>query len=175
MLLPQRFLSNASPPPPWPKKGTTGNKYDHFFCIRFKEKSIIKEIAGPQAYFRGASELPGAGMNMGWQMFVEPYQLETYSHHHDVDGYLVFWGATLPDLIGSFDSEIELFLAEEYEKHIITKATVLYIRRGMKHCSLGIKKLGKPTMFSALMLTPYFNAYYKTAKYMSFNGMGTIN
>ena len=156
-------------------KATEGHKYDKLFCTGFKEKSMVKQVASPQAYFRGASEIPGAGMNMGWQMFTEPYKLEVDSHRHDVDEYLIFLGATLPDLVGSFDGEIELFLGEEYERHVITKATVLYIPRGMEHCPLDIKRLTKPMMFSALMLAPYFNGYYKMNKYMEFKGMGTID
>jgi hypothetical protein len=173
MAIPQ--LSKMPPAPPWPK-GSTGNKYDHLFCSKFKEKSITDAVASPQAYFRGASELPGAGINMGWQLFVKPIRLEVDFHTHDVDEYLIFLGATLPDLIGSFDGEIELFLGEELERHVITKATVLYIPRGMQHCPLDIKRLTKPMMFSALMLAPNFNGVYgKDRRYMSFNGMGTID
>ncbi len=161
-----QFFKN---PPPWPK-GTTGNKYDHLFCTRLKENSITDVVPGPQAYFRGESVLPGSGMNMGWQMFVKPYRMELESHHHDVDEYLIFLGATLPDLVGSFDAEIELFLGKEYEKHTITQATVLYIPRGLEHNPLDIKRVGKPMMFSALHLAPYFNGVYQTMGYMEFKG-----
>jgi hypothetical protein len=160
-------------PPPWPE-GTTGNKYDHLFCTRLKEKSMSEVVAGPQAYFRGMVDLPGAGINMGWQMFVKPYKLELESHHHDTDEYLFFLGATLPDLVGSFDAEIELFLGKEYEKHTITKATVLYIPRGLEHNPLDIKRLGKPMMFSALQLAPYFNGVYQTEGYREFRGAAKI-
>lgn len=160
-------------PPPWPT-GTTGNKYDHLFCTRLKENSMTEVVAGPQAYFRGESDLPGAGINMGWQMFVKPYRLELESHHHDTDEYLFFLGATLPDLVGSFDAEIELFLGKEYEKHTITKATVLYIPRGLEHNPLDIKRLGKPMMFSALQLAPYFNGVYQTGGYREFRSAPKI-
>jgi hypothetical protein len=74
----QESKQAASPffknPPPWPK-GTIGNKYDHLFCTKLKENSITDVVAGPQAYFRGESDLPGAKINMGWQMFVKPYKL----------------------------------------------------------------------------------------------------
>jgi hypothetical protein len=163
------------PEMPWPT-GTTGTKYDHLFCTRFKEKSNLPPVRGPQAYFRGQSELPGVGINMGWQLFVEPYRLERTFHKHDVDEYLIFLGASLPDLIGSFDGEIELFLGEELEKHVITKATVLYIPRGLQHCPLEIKVLRKPMMFSALMLAPYFNGVYGPEKvYAAYDGPGTID
>ena len=45
-------------PPPWPK-GTEGTKYDHLFSTKLKENTITDVVAGPQAYFRGDSDLPG--------------------------------------------------------------------------------------------------------------------
>jgi hypothetical protein len=163
------------PEMPWPT-GTVGTKYDKLFCTRFKEKSNLPAVDGPQAYFRGQSELPEAGINMGWQLFVRPMRLERTFHKHDVDEYLIFLGATLPDLIGSFDGEIELFLGEELEKHVITKATILYVPRGLQHCPLEIKVLRKPMMFSALMLAPYFNGVYGPEKmYAAYDGPGTID
>jgi hypothetical protein len=89
---------------------------------------------------------------------------------------LIFLGASLPDLIGSFDGEIDLFLGEELEKHVITKATSLYILRRLQHCPLDIKALRKPMMISALMLAPFFNGIYGPEKmYASFAGSGTID
>jgi hypothetical protein len=160
-------------PPPWPE-GTTGNKYDHLFSTQLKENSITDVVAGPQAYFRGDSDLPGAKINMGWQMFTKPYRLELESHHHDTDEYLFFLGATLPDLVGSFDGEIEYFMGPEYERHVITEATVLYIPAGLEHNPCDIKRLGKPMMFSALQLAPYFNGVYQTMGYMEFKGAPKI-
>lgn len=158
-------------PPPWPT-GTIGNKYDHLFSTKLKENSIVPEIVpGPQAYFRGDSDLPGAKINMGWQIFVKPYKLEMESHHHDTDEYLFFLGSTLPDLVGSFDAEIEYFLGKEYEKHTITQACVLYIPAGLEHNPCNIKRVGKPLLFSALQLAPYFNGVYQTQGYMELRGM----
>lgn len=170
--------SAASPffkdPPPWPT-GTTGNKYDHLFSTKLRENSIVPDIVpGPQAYFRGDSDLPGAKINMGWQIFVKDYKLEMESHHHDTDEYLFFLGATLPDLCGSFDAEIEYFMGKEYEKHTITQATVLYIPAGVEHNPCWIKRVGKPLLFSALELSPYFNGVYQTGGYREFRGTAKI-
>lgn len=159
--------------PPWPK-GTTGNKYDHLICTRFKEKSTIPEVQNPQTYFRGESELPGAGINMGWQVFTKPIKLELQSHRHDVDEYLFFLGAELPDLVSSFDGEIEIFLGNEYERHIITKASIIYVPRGMEHNPMEIRRLGKPMMLTALLLAPYFNGFYQASKYMELRSVPTI-
>jgi hypothetical protein len=170
--------STASPffkdPPPWPK-GTTGTKYDHLFSTKLRENSIVPDIVpGPQAYFRGDTDLPGAKINMGWQIFVKDYKLEMESHHHDTDEYLFFLGATLPDLVGSFDAEIEYFMGKEYEKHTITQATVLYIPAGVEHNPCWIKRVGKPLLFSALQLAPYFNGVYQTGGYREFRGTAKI-
>lgn len=161
-------------PPPWPK-GVNTHKYDHLFSTSLRENSIIPDIVpGPQAYFRGHSDLPGAKINMGWQVFTKPYRLEMESHHHDTDEYLFFLGAELPDLVGSFDGEIEYFMGEEKERHIITEATVLYIPAGLEHNPCDIRRLTKPMMFSALQLAPYFNGKYETMGYMEFRGAQKI-
>lgn len=162
-------------PPPWPE-GTTGTKYDHLFSTRLRENSLVPDVVpGPQAYFRGDSDLPGAKINMGWQIFTKPYRLELESHHHDTDEYLFFLGSTLPDLAGSFDAEIEYFMGPEYERHIITKATVLYIPAGLEHNPCDIKRVGKPLLFSALELSPYFNGVYQTQGYMELRKMQKID
>jgi hypothetical protein len=131
-------------------------------------------VPGPQAYFRGDSDLPGAGINMGWQIFVKPFRLELESHHHDTDEYLFFLGATFPDLVGSFDAEIEYFIGKEYEKHTVTQATVLYIPAGLEHNPCDIKRVGKPLFFTALALAPYFNGVYQTAGYREFRSAPKI-
>jgi mannose-6-phosphate isomerase-like protein (cupin superfamily) len=152
--------------PPWPK-GTIGDKYDHLFCTRLKEKPLTDTILSPTISFRGNSDLPGAGINMGFRYYVKPYKMELQSHHHDVDEYLFFLGGQLPDLTANFDAEIEIFLGSEYEKHIITKPCILYIPRGFEHNPMDIKRVGKPLLFMPLQLAPYFNGYYQTG-YMQF-------
>ena len=162
-------------PPPWPK-GTNGNLYDNLFSTKLKENSLVPDVVpGPQAYFRGHSDLPGAKINMGFQIFTKPYKLEMESHHHDHDEYLFFLGSTFPDLVGSFDAEIEYFLGEEYERHIITKACVLYIPAGLEHNPCDIRRVGKPMFFSALSLAPYFNGVYQTMGYMAFKSATKID
>ena len=152
--------------PPWPT-GTIGNRYDHLFCTRMKEKPLTDKILFPTISFRGASDLPGTGMNIGFRTYDKPYKMEMQSHHHDVDEYLFFLGAQLPDLTANFDAEIELFLGDEYERHVITKPTVLYIPRGFQHNPMDIKRVGKPMLFMPIHLAPYFNAVYQTG-YLQF-------
>jgi hypothetical protein len=159
--------------PPWPK-GTNGNKYDHLFCTRMKEKPLTNTILSPTISFRGNSDLPGAGINLGFRYYVKPFKMELQSHHHDVDEYLFFLGAQLPDLTANFDAEIEIFLGPEYERHMITKPCILYIPRGFEHNPMDIRKVGKPLLFMPLLLSPYFNGYYQTG-YMQMLGHEKID
>jgi mannose-6-phosphate isomerase-like protein (cupin superfamily) len=159
--------------PPWPE-GTTGNRYDHLFCTRMKERPLTDTILSPTISFRGDSDLPGAGINIGFRYYVKPFKMELQSHHHDVDEYLFFLGGQLPDLTANFDAEIEIFLGPEYERHIITKPCILYIPRGFEHNPMDIKRVGKPLLFMPLLLAPYFNGVYQTG-YRQFLGNEKID
>jgi hypothetical protein len=155
-------------PPPWPK-GTDGHIYDHLYSTKLKENSLLPGIIpGPQAYFRGNSDLPGAKINMGWQIFTKPIKLEMESHHHSVDEYQFYLGSTFPDLVGSFDAEIEVFIGPKYERHIINKATVLYLPAGLEHNPCDFRKVGKPVFFSSLHMAPFCNGVYQTMGYRAF-------
>ena len=131
-------------------------KYQKYVFADFKEGSNLPAVAGPQAYFRGARQIPGANMNMGWQLFVKPIFLEKEPHTHDADEYLIFLGGQLPDLFSSFEAEIDLCLGEEQEKYLITKPTIVFIPQGFPHTPLNFRKIVKPVLFSALLLTPKF-------------------
>jgi len=152
-------------PPPWPT-GTQGNRYSHLWSTALRENTMVPDVVpGPQAYFRGDSDLPGAKLNMGWQIFVQPIKLEMESHHHDHDEYQFYLGATFPDLVGSFDAEIEVFLGPEYERHLITKACVLYLPAGFEHNPCDFRRVDKPVFFTSLDLAPFCNGVYQTMGY----------
>ena len=68
-------------------------KYEKYVLTDFREEPNFPGIASPQAYFRGGIQIPGAGMNMGWQVFTQPIHLEKESPgycscpRHSVCGY----------------------------------------------------------------------------------------
>ena len=80
-------------------------------------------------------------------------------HTHDFDEYIVWMGGNAEDVF-DFNAEIELFLGEEGEKHIIDKATVLYIPAGLVHCPINIKKVSKPILYNVIAFHP---SYYNSA------------
>ncbi|HSW38348.1 MAG TPA: hypothetical protein VLL97_02510, partial [Acidobacteriota bacterium] len=55
-------------------------------------------VYSPQAYFRGASQIPGSEFNVGFQIFVKPFFLDRTPHRHPVEEYLIFLGGVFPNV-----------------------------------------------------------------------------
>ncbi len=142
----------------------TERKYEKYVLTEFKEEPNFPGIASPQAYFRGARQIPGANLNMGWQLFTQPIYLEKEPHTHDVDEYLCFLGGKLPDVF-DFKAEIEFWMGEEGEKYIINKATIIFIPKGLVHCPLNFKRIDEPILFHAILLAPRFTKRMKGKEY----------
>ena len=121
----------------------------------------IDFVVSPQAYFRGASQIPGAEFNQSYQIFVKPFFLDRVQHRHDKDEYLIFLGASFPNVF-DFDAKIEFTLGkdDEAETYIITKPTIIRVPAGQYHCPLNFKEVNKPVLFLATLMTPIFGGIY---------------
>ena len=77
-------------------------KYSHllFTGLRDDMPGVLDYMASPAAYFRGAHQIPGANINMGWQVIVKPTFMEKAPHTHDCDEYFALMGAQLPPSCG---------------------------------------------------------------------------
>jgi hypothetical protein len=71
---------------------------------------------------------------------------------HDFVQILGFIG-TNPMDCREFDAEVEFYLGEEKEKHIIKTPTVVSCVAGLMHGPIVITKIGKPFIFLEVMLT----------------------
>ena len=108
----------------------------------------------PQAYFRGDRDMPGAGLNVGFQVFKKPVRLETEPHFHREDEYLVFLGAQLPDVFSGWDAEVHFYLGptlDTMEKVVITEPTIIHLPKGWWHSPLDFVRVDKPLIFQAVM------------------------
>jgi len=119
-------------------------------------------VVKPQAYFRGASQIPGAKFNVGFQIFVKPFFLDRVQHRHKEDEYLIFLGGTFPNVF-DFDAEIEFTIGkvgEDAETFTITKPTIIRVPAGVYHCPLNFKKINKPVFFQAALMQEMFGGVY---------------
>ena len=132
-------------------------------------------VVQPQAYFRGACQIPGSGFNTSFQIFTKPLFVDRIQHRHPQDEYLIFLGASFPNVF-EFDADIQFTLGKEGEGeeiYHITKPTIVRIPAGVYHCPLKFERVDKPILFLALCMMPMFGAIYDTPegeKEMYYNG-----
>ncbi len=136
-----------------PNRQTEGTKYS---------KHLIPAPIGParegppvQTLAFSATEY---GVDAGWILVpvLEPRMMQEASHKHDFHQFFCFLGGD-PKNIGDFDAEIEVYLGEEGEKHVITSPTVLHIPPGLVHCPMEYKRVDKPVIHFDI----YFGPEYK--------------
>ena len=137
------------------------------FALPQERNEVVAEgdpedfVVKPQAYFRGASQIPGAEFNQSYQIFVKPFFLDRVQHRHIKDEYLIFLGASFPNVF-DFDARIEFTIGkgEEAETYLITQPTVIRVPAGVYHCPLNFKEVNKPVLFLATLFTPMFGGVY---------------
>jgi hypothetical protein len=99
------------------------------------------------------------GFHMYWQTIKVPFTMAAEPHRHDFPQYLTFSSFDVDDLV-NLGGIIELTLSEDgqtIEKHVITRATTVYVPAGLYHNPLVFKKVTKPI----LMIDLYFSQKYE--------------
>jgi hypothetical protein len=150
-----------------------GDKYSQYLFTGLKDElsAMIPSFGAAAPYFRGAWQIPGASINIGWQVVTKANFMEKEGHHHLVDEYFCFFGAQMPDIWSSFDAEIELCLGPDEEKHIIKEPTFVFIPKGLHHNPCNFKIVNKPLLFQAIHLGPRFHKIMNGKEYW-FEGPG---
>jgi hypothetical protein len=103
----------------------------------------------------GIKDWAGIQHRINWKYISQPVILVDEPHIHDFDEFLCFLGSD-PLHPKDFGAEIELSMGQEGEKHIIDAASVICIPRGLIHCPVLFKKVGKPVLFCNVYLAPEY-------------------
>jgi hypothetical protein len=115
----------------------TKKKYGNlFFTEPIVDKDSIPRIS---------SKDTNMNMTFTYRCVTKPSSSDK-GHKHPCDQYLCFIGGNPMD-IQEFGAEVELYIGEEHEKHIINKTTIVYIPAGLFHCPLNYVKVDKPIIF----------------------------
>jgi hypothetical protein len=77
-------------------------------------------------------------------------------HAHDADEIFFIFGSN-PQNYYDFDAEIEIYLGEEREKHIINSTCIVYIPKGLVHAPIAIKKVNKPIQWMHVLFTSKYD------------------
>jgi len=85
----------------------------------------------------------------------KPVLMEEFPHSHDFDMYLTLVGFD-PNGLNDLGGEVEMFMGEEQEKHIINTPTSIYIPKGFIHCPLRFTRVDKPILLVHTTLAPKY-------------------
>jgi hypothetical protein len=89
-------------------------------------------------------------VHMKWEWVTKPCVVTTETHAHDFDEYFSFFGGD-PDNILELNGEVELVLItadDKKETHTFTKATSVFLPKGLFHCPLIFPRVDKPFIFA---------------------------
>jgi hypothetical protein len=131
-------------------------KHGKYIMELTTNQSMYKQITAPQVAVGGSRDLSGANFSLGWSYLTEPFLMVAEAHTHDF-GQIIFFLGGDPKNIGEFGAEVEIYLGDDKEKHIIDYAACVYVPAGLLHCPLNIKKVKKPIMFIDVTLSPGFS------------------
>jgi hypothetical protein len=103
----------------------------------------------------GLKDWGGIQHRMKWVFVSGPTLMVDKPHSHDFDEILGFYSCD-PAHELDFNAEIELSLGREGEKQVITSPTVVCIPKGLVHCPLNFKTVGKPVLFYRIYMSPEY-------------------
>jgi uncharacterized RmlC-like cupin family protein len=132
------------------------------YIINDKETLKVKfESRDPFFEVKGIKQWPGLTCQITVSPIAAPILMEDKPMKHDFDQILCFHGSDTKDIF-DFDAEVELYLGDEMEKHIIDSPSVVYIPKGLSHCPINFKRIGKTIFFLDIALTSAYTRQEKT-------------
>jgi hypothetical protein len=136
----------------------TETKYGQYILRNPAKPMGLKPDKDQPGIVVNAESWPGvSGINCNFAFLVisEPAMMPDPPHKHDFDEFLYFY-STDPKDMNNLGAVVEIALGEEWEKHVIDTAFILYLPAGLMHCPLYIKTVTRPFYFGHIMMTPKY-------------------
>lgn len=115
-------------------------------------------MSGPILAMRSDDTFGDHGFLLMWWPISQPFEMVSETHFHDFDQYLMFVGGDVNNMM-DLGGEVELTLGEqngELLKFTFTRATVVYLRAGLRHGSLNFRNVNdpkKPILYNDITFT----------------------
>lgn len=101
-------------------------------------------IKAPMITALGPKDIPESNLGIGFAYVTKPETLIEETHQHPFDQWIFFIGGDGNNFL-NFDADIEIFLDGETRK--VNYPCYIFVPKGMNHCPLIIKRVGKPLVF----------------------------
>ena len=111
-------------------------------------QSIHDTIKKPMVTGLGSAEIKESALAMGFAHITEPEILGSPTHVHPFDQWIYLIGA---EVFSEFDADIAFTMGDDILK--INYPCYIFIPKGVKHCPLNIKRVGKPLIFIDASIT----------------------
>ena len=112
-------------------------------------KSVISTITAPMITALGPKDIAESNLAIGFAYITKPDNISGPSHQHPFDQWILLIGTS--DNFVDFDADIEFELDKKVNK--INYPCYAFIPKGMYHCPLVVKRVGKPFIFIDARLT----------------------
>jgi hypothetical protein len=106
-------------------------------------RSVFDSITAPMITALGPKDVPGSRLAIGFAQIVATGDYSGPAHKHAFDHYI--WMIGTSDNFVGIDADMEFQL--DGVVHQINYPFYAYIPRGMSHCPLIVKRIGKPLIF----------------------------
>jgi hypothetical protein len=115
------------------------------YIFNDKEKLMVNfKDRDPFFQVRGLTQWPGMACQLAMAPISQPVLMESGPMKHDFDQILCFVGGDTRNIF-EFDAE-----------------TVVYVPKGLTHCPINFKKIGKPIIFLDITLASEYTRKEKT-------------
>ena len=136
----------------------TEGKYDKLFIT----EPMMDSIYPPFKKFLLCNIEDNISFSIRFTHIIQPFEGQEPPHAHEFDE--VFSWVPCSEDLTEFDAEVELYLGEEQEKYVINKTTVAHIPKGLVHCPIIYKRIGKPIFFVNCQMSAEYTQIGKDGK-----------
>jgi hypothetical protein len=132
------------------------DKYGKYITLKpYRKPSNEAMVVQPLVHLQGSLHGGGADITISRSWITQPFTMIQKSHNHDRAQFLMFSGGN-PFDVDEFGAEIELYLGEEGEKHVITTPAVIHVPAGLFHGPLIYTRVDRPIEFLDIYLAPEY-------------------
>jgi hypothetical protein len=114
--------------------------------IKIPSHPHMDEVPSPAIVLFGLDVNPSKAFRLATFAITEPFEMVSYTHTHDFDQFLSFYGGDMRNML-ELGGEVEFAFGSEggeLETFVFTEPFMVHVPPGMRHCPLRYNKIYDP-------------------------------